>query len=443
MKLPPVISVCFLFAILLSASIDARTGPFILGADISWIPEREAAGTRYSDNGVQKDIFQILKDHQFNYIRLRIFNNPAAPSGGSVETTGAVYSGYSPQGYCGLAPTKAMALRIKAAGMKFLLDFHYSDNWADPSKQYKPHAWANADFSRLTDSVRRYTTVVLTELKNQGTLPDMVQVGNEIVGGMIWPDGRSSDMARFAALVNAGIDGVKAVDSNIAICIHSIAERSPSTWLANLVRAGVDRIDVFGLSYYSEWHGTPDTLRKWLNEIVDNHAVIKIMVAEYADNHRVVNDIVYGLQNGRGVGAFVWEPADWRETLFDLQGNIRLTNARIDLYPQMSRDYGNDTFPTAAGVIPPAISPPGYSIADPAAWLAGFGPLDVHCPAASPMHLALFTVSGKMVRSLTLNGKEGQNRFAGNHEIRVLPRGLYIVSLKVHGAIVAQRVAVK
>ncbi|MBN2037855.1 MAG: glycosyl hydrolase 53 family protein [Chitinispirillaceae bacterium] len=203
----------FMFAACRFCAADTnRTEPFILGADISWIPEREAAGTRYSDSGVVKDIFQILADHRFNYIRLRIFNDPTAPSGGSVETTGAVYSGYSSRGYCGLESTKAMALRIKAAGMKFLLDFHYSDNWADPGKQYKPHAWANATFAQLTDSVRQYTRNVLIELKNQGTLPDMVQVGNEIVGGMIWPDGRSSTMAQFAALVNAGIDGVKEVD---------------------------------------------------------------------------------------------------------------------------------------------------------------------------------------------------------------------------------------
>ena len=119
----------------------------------------EARGVKYFDNGVQKDIFQILKDHSFNYIRLRIFNNPRAPSGGSAATTGAVYAGYDSlgSGFCDLAHVKAMALRIKAAGMKFMLDFHYSDNWADPGKQYKPHAWANATFGQLTDSVRQFT----------------------------------------------------------------------------------------------------------------------------------------------------------------------------------------------------------------------------------------------------------------------------------------------
>ncbi|MBN1130371.1 MAG: glycosyl hydrolase 53 family protein [Chitinispirillaceae bacterium] len=383
-----------------------RTVPFILGADISWIPEREAAGIRYSDNGEQKDLFTILKDHRFNYIRLRIFHNPAAPNGGSVETTGAVYSGYSPQGYCGLAPTKAMALRIKTAGMKFLLDFHYSDNWADPGKQYKPHAWANASFSQLTDSVRNHTRHVLTELKNQGTLPDMVQVGNEIVGGMIWPDGRNSNMAQFAALVNAGIDGVREVDTSVLICIHSIAERSPSGWLSSLIRAGVTRINVFGLSYYSEWHGTPDTLSRLLNEVARNHPSMGIAVAEYADNHRRVNDIVFGLPGNRGIGTFVWEPTDWRETLFDRQGSVRVTNARIDLYPQMSRDYGNDDIvkitPMPSGFCAPSM-----------VLLNNQGVLRFATSVPGPVKIALYSLSGRLAWSC------GMNVETGEHEVRI------------------------
>ncbi|MBN2037854.1 MAG: glycosyl hydrolase 53 family protein, partial [Chitinispirillaceae bacterium] len=128
----------------------------------------------------------------------------------------------------------------------------------------------------------------------------------------------------------------------MGIGIHSISENSPSNWLRNLKRAGVTRIDVFGLSYYSEWHGTPDDLKRMLGEIVVNDSTVKIAVVEYADNHRRVNDIVDSLPNSRGIGTFVWEPTDWRETLFDRQGSMRVTNARIDLYPRMSKDYGND-----------------------------------------------------------------------------------------------------
>jgi arabinogalactan endo-1,4-beta-galactosidase len=114
----------------------------ILGADISFIPQLESEGRKFYDNGVSKDPFQLLKDHGFNYVRLRIFNNPKADSG------------YSAKDYCGLADTKKMALRIKAAGMGFLLDFHYSDTWADPGKQYKPAAWKNLNNQQLQDSIK-------------------------------------------------------------------------------------------------------------------------------------------------------------------------------------------------------------------------------------------------------------------------------------------------
>ena len=109
--------------------VPAAPDAFIIGADISWVQQQEDQGRKFKDNGVEKDIFQILKDHGFNAIRLRIFHNPQSPKG------------YSKQGYCDLPHSLKMAKRIKKAGMIFLLDFHYSDNWADPGKQYKPLAW--------------------------------------------------------------------------------------------------------------------------------------------------------------------------------------------------------------------------------------------------------------------------------------------------------------
>src|SRR6476469_8513045 len=112
----------------------------------------------YDTDGQGKDAIKILKDHGFNYIRLRIFNDPARDSG------------YSPKkGFCDLQHTMAMAKRIKAAGMKLLLDFHYSDYWADPQKQYKPAAWKGLQFSLLQDSVYAYTKSVITALNKQGT----------------------------------------------------------------------------------------------------------------------------------------------------------------------------------------------------------------------------------------------------------------------------------
>lgn len=316
-------------------SATARTEPFILGADISWIPQRENGGVRYADNGTVKDVVEILKEHRFNWIRLRLFVDPTAVIPGEDE------SPYSRDGFCDLPHTIAMAERIKAAGMNLLLDFHYSDTWADPGKQYKPMSWQGLSFNQLTSKVRSYTKETLEAFRSRGVLPDMVQIGNEIVGGMIWPDGSSSNMSNFAALVNAGIDGIKDVNQEIKIMIHSISKNSPSDWLRNLKNAGVKRIDVFGLSYYSEWHGTPDDLQSMISAITANHNQ-KIAVVEYADNHERVNKIVFNIPHEQGIGTFVWEPCDWMEALFDWKNNRRETNSRIDLYPRLSKEFGND-----------------------------------------------------------------------------------------------------
>ncbi|MBK8951128.1 MAG: glycosyl hydrolase 53 family protein [Chitinophagaceae bacterium] len=170
----------------------------MLGADISFLPELETRGMKFSDNGVEKDAIQILKDHGLNYVRLRIFNDPARDSG------------YSPgKGFCDLSNTLKMAKRVKAAGMKLLLDFHYSDYWADPGKQYKPAAWKNLSFDDLKKAVYNFTKDVMLQLKAQGTTPDMVQVGNEINHGIIWPEGNVSNFDGLAQLINAGTAAVK------------------------------------------------------------------------------------------------------------------------------------------------------------------------------------------------------------------------------------------
>ncbi|MEO8855069.1 MAG: glycosyl hydrolase 53 family protein, partial [Ginsengibacter sp.] len=182
----------------------AKPGGKILGADISFLPQLEARGIKFSDNGIQKDVFEILKDHGFNYIRLRLFVDPANDSG------------YSPEkGFCDLPHTLEMAKRIKKAGMKFLLDFHYSDTWADPGKQYKPEGWKNLDFTDLAKKVFDYTTQVLETLQSQGTLPDMVQCGNEINHGILWPTGNVQNLDSLAILLNAGMAAVKKVDPAI------------------------------------------------------------------------------------------------------------------------------------------------------------------------------------------------------------------------------------
>jgi len=298
----------------------------MLGADISFLPELEDKGIKFSDKGVQKDALQILKDHGFNYIRLRIFNEPARDSG------------YSPgRGFCDLSHTMQMARRIRGAGMQFLLDFHYSDYWADPGKQYKPEAWKGCNFSALQDSVYAFTVRVLKALKDQGTPPDMVQVGNEINHGMIWPEGSISSPDSLAALVRAGIRGVRAEDAECPVMLHiALGGQNDEShfFLDNMLRRGV-QFDVVGLSYYPKWHGTLADLSYNVNDLARSYKK-DIIIVEYTQLKKEVNEIAFSIPDGRGKGTCIWEPLNTWERIFDEQGR---SNELLGVYDEVSKKY--------------------------------------------------------------------------------------------------------
>ena len=146
----------------------------------------EASGRKfYNSAGTEKECMQLMKDLGMNAIRLRVWVNPVG-------------------GWNNTADVVAKALRAKALGMKIMIDFHYSDSWADPGQQTKPAAWVGQDFATLKQSVATHTTSVLNTLKTNGIIPAWVQVGNETNDGMLWPDGKAStNMNNFAQLVNA------------------------------------------------------------------------------------------------------------------------------------------------------------------------------------------------------------------------------------------------
>ncbi|QDA61898.1 glycoside hydrolase family 53 protein [Hymenobacter jejuensis] len=304
----------------------------ILGADISFLPQLEDRGIKFQDKGVQKDAIEILKDHGFNYVRLRIFNNPAADSG------------YSPKrGFCDLEHTKQMAARAKKAGMKLLLDFHYSDTWADPQKQFKPSAWANLSGAQLNQAIHDYTRDVLLALKAQGTTPDMVQVGNEINHGMIWPDGdvqQADSLVKFDALADllkAGVSAVHEVAPKTLVMLH-IALGGQNlhsvTWL-DRIRARNVPFDVIGESYYPKWHGTIPELRNNLTDLAKRYPQ-DVVVVEYSERKAEVNDAAFSLPNNKGKGTFIWEPLNTWEAIFDKQGK---SNERILVYDEISKKY--------------------------------------------------------------------------------------------------------
>lgn len=305
--------------------VPGRTALSILGADISSLRKSEVLGGvyKYSD-GTEADALQILKDRGMDYARLRVWVNPS-------------------DGYHDKAEILAMALRLKSQGLKLLVDFHYSDNWADPGKQIKPLAWADDDFEQLKSAVYAHTFDVCNSLVAQGTPPDMVQVGNEINSGMLWPDGDYDHFDNLAALLKEGHRAVKDCNSSTLVMLH-IAEGGDNDlarwWFDNITRRDVP-FDVIGISYYPFWHGTLAQLQYNLNDISSRYEKDVIVVeTAYAFTDREddflsnifsremetagypltpegqramlrdIMSIVRAVPDGRGLGVFYWD-ATW------------------------------------------------------------------------------------------------------------------------------------
>ena len=298
----------------------------MLGADISFLPQLEDRGIKFSDGGVEKDAVQILKDHGLNYIRLRLFVNPEKDSG------------YSPKkGFCDLDHTIAMAKRTRAAGMKFLLNFHYSDTWADPQKQFKPAAWKGLNFEQLRQTVFEYNKNVILAMKNAGVTPDMVQIGNEINHGMIWPEGHINNLDSLAQLIYAGIQGVKAADPSITIMLHiALGGQNDESrfFLDNMIMRGVP-FDVIGLSYYPRWHNTLEDLRYNLDDLARRYDK-DLIVVEYSQLKKEVNELSFDVYGGHGKGSAIWEPLNTWESFFDRQGK---SNELLKVYDELSKKF--------------------------------------------------------------------------------------------------------
>lgn len=354
---------------------------FIKGADVSMLAEVEKHGGKYYDEkGVEKDAMLILKENGFNYIRLRLWNDPK-------DAAGNGYGG----GNNDLATTIALAKRAKANGMKFLLDFHYSDFWTDPGRQNKPKAWATMNIEQMTAALHDYTKSTIAEFKKAGVMPDMVQIGNEINGGMLWPEGKSwgqngGEFDRLAGLLKAGVQGVKEnldAKDDVKIMLHLAEGTKNDTftwWFDEITKRNVP-FDVIGLSFYTYWNGPISALKYNMDDISKryNKDVIVVEAAygyttdncDNAENNFTAKEAADGgypasvqgqadfladlmksiveVPDHRGKGIFYWEPAwlptkgatwatkagmkynndDWKEgnarenqSLFDCQGHV-------------------------------------------------------------------------------------------------------------------------
>jgi arabinogalactan endo-1,4-beta-galactosidase len=321
----------------------------VLGADVSSLNKSEDLGGVYlNDSGKPGDALAILKAHGMNWIRLRVFVNPT-------------------DGYHGTTELLDMARRARKLGLKILVDFHYSDFWADPGKQWTPAAWQGETFAQLKQTFVDYTRGVLLALKNQGTPADMVQLGNEITPGMLWDyaatwtgcstadDGttdpptnltvcHTENWDQLAQLLTAGYQTVKSVSPKTRVMLQLDAGGNNGTyqwWFGNITSRNVP-FDVIGASYYGYWHGSLADLQYNLNDVTARYSKDVVVVetaypftlanndgtgnsiglasqlvpgypatpAGQAANFRDVMAIVRAVPNGSGLGVFYWD-ATW------------------------------------------------------------------------------------------------------------------------------------
>ncbi|MEI6885886.1 MAG: glycosyl hydrolase 53 family protein [Bacteroidota bacterium] len=307
---PALLISCVIFSFIFFLTADEVRAQFVKGADIGWLQQMEATGYKFYDStGVQKDCMQILKDHGINSIRLRVWVNP---------------SDDKINGHCSKKEVAGMALRAKNMGMRVMIDFHYSDSWADPSKQTKPAAWVGHTFSQLLTDLYNHTYEVLDTLKSIGATPEWAQIGNEIPGGILCPDGSSSNFPQLAQLLNKGYDATKAVDNSIKVIIHIDQgnDNAKFRWFFdNCTTQGV-RYDIIGASYYPYWlnsdyTATINDLGNNLNDMVSRYNK-EVMVVEVGGDYAKVQNTydmlvavigkVRAVPNNKGLGVIYWEP---------------------------------------------------------------------------------------------------------------------------------------
>ena len=332
---------------------------FVKGMDLSTLVELERCGAKYYDDGKEMDILDIVKKYDVDTIRIRLWNDPWSETG---ESYGA--------GENDLPTSLAIAKRVTEAGFGVLLNFHYSDFWADPGKQIKPKAWASYGVEELEQAVYDYTLETMRTFLENGVNITMVQVGNELSNGLLWPEGKVPNYDNIAKFVSAGVRAVRKVDAErLAGELSGVNEACAKLdkiqvmihldnggwnglyreWFDNYTKRGED-FDIIGLSYYSFWHGSMQALDDNMNDIAERYGK-DLIVAEvsmgytmedykdyeklsdeerkgYATKPSLVEKIEYPMtvqgqcdfmedflnrishvKGGKGKGFFYWEPA--------------------------------------------------------------------------------------------------------------------------------------
>lgn len=314
------------------------------GADISMLEEIENSNGKYYDtNNNRVDAIEYLPEIGFNLCRLRLWVNP-------YDEMGNAYGG----GTNDLETTISLAKRIKANGMKFLLDIHYSDFWTDPRKQKLPKDWSNLSFEQLKDKVYSYTSEVLQILEKESVVPEMIQIGNEITNGFLWPHGQlpeyianepnqpGRDYQKFFELLSMGIKATREINKEIKIIMHVDFGGDNGLyrqWFDNATNYNLD-YDIIGLSYYPFWHNSLSHLKDNLHDISKryNKQVLVVETSyphttkQFKNGSSILNDeliniagyspsqqgqanfvsdligIIKSVPNNMGIGFVYWEP---------------------------------------------------------------------------------------------------------------------------------------
>jgi arabinogalactan endo-1,4-beta-galactosidase len=310
---------------------QAAEPPIYLGVDISYANEMDDCGAVYKSGGQTVDQFQFFKSAGANVARIRIWNDPDWTK------------------YSNLADVKRSIKRAKQAGMQVLLDFHYSDDWADGDKQLAPKAWAKLSTPDQAKALYAFTHDTLTELNREGLMPELVQVGNETNGEIVSSLAKAKEPInwdRNALLFNAGIKAVRDVSRETGtrprLMLHIAQPENAEPWFAAATKAGVTDYDIIGLSYYSKWSKrSMAELVQTINRLRNTYAADVLVVetaypftTENADSSpnllgedsliagypatpagqkKYLVDLTQLVLNNGGTGVFYWEPA-WVST---------------------------------------------------------------------------------------------------------------------------------
>ncbi len=284
------------------------TVQFAKGADISWLTQMEASGMRfYNSSGTEQDCMLILKNLGMNSVRLRVWVDPLG-------------------GWCNSADLVVKAVRAKNLGMRIMIDFHYSDSWADPGQQTKPAAWTAQDFATLQTSVYNHTLNVLNALKANGVTPEWVQVGNETNDGMLWPTGKASlSMSNYANLVTAGYNAVKAADATIKVIVQisNGYDNNLFRWNLDGLKNNGAKWDIIGMSLYpatGNWQALNTQCLANMNDMVSRYDK-PVMICEVGMSwdqapacNSFITDLISKIKSvpgGKGLGVFYWEPESY------------------------------------------------------------------------------------------------------------------------------------